>query len=38
MHRGRLKMPLFRFDSGRGGFDPEQGRSKMPSRAFKRKP
>ena len=23
--RGRLKMPLVRFDSGRGGFDPEQG-------------
>jgi hypothetical protein len=38
LHRGRLKMPLVRFDSGRGGFDPEWGRAKMPSGAFKRKP
>ena len=38
LHRGRLKMPLVRFDSSRDGFDPQQGRSKMPSCAFKRKP
>ena len=45
LHRGRLTLPrgiltlpLVRFDSGRGGFDPERGRAKMPSGAFKRKP